>query len=46
MMRVPPTTARVCGSIYRGSDEENRIVVVPEPVAKPNGNGMHAQAVK
>jgi DNA primase len=45
-MRVPPTTARVCENIYRGSDEENRIVVVPEPVAKPNGNGMHAQAVK
>jgi DNA primase catalytic core len=46
MMRVPPTTARVCENIYRGSDEENRIVVVPEPVAKPNGNGMLAQAVK
>jgi DNA primase len=45
-MRVPPTTARVCGSIYGGSDEGNRIVVVPEPVAKPNGNGTHAQAVK
>jgi len=46
MMRVPPTTARVSGNIYRGSDEENRIVVVPEPVARPNGNGLHAQAVK
>jgi hypothetical protein len=39
VMRVPPTTARVSGNIDRGSDEENRIVVVPEPVAKPNGNG-------
>jgi hypothetical protein len=46
VMRVPPTTARVGGSIYRDSDEANRIVVVPEPVAKPNGNGMHVQAVK
>jgi DNA primase len=46
IMRVPPTTARVCGSIYEGSDEENRIVVVPERAARPNGNGMHAQAVK
>ena len=45
-MRVPPTTARVCGSIYGGNDEENRIVVVPERAARPNGNGMHAQAVK
>ena len=46
MMRVPPTTARVGGSIYEGSDEEHRIVVVPERAARPNGNGMHAQAVK
>jgi hypothetical protein len=45
-MRVPPTTARVCGSIYGGSEEENRIVVVPERVDRPNGNGLHAQAVK
>jgi DNA primase catalytic core len=46
MMRVPPTTARVGGSIYEDSDEENRIVVVTERAARPNGNGMHAQAVK
>jgi len=46
MMRVPPTTARVGGSIYVDSDEENRIVVVPERAAKPNGNGMYVQAVK
>ncbi len=46
MMRVPPTTARVGGSIYKDSDEEDRIVVVPERAARANGNGMHAQAVK
>lgn len=46
VMRVPATTARVGGNIYTGSDEENRIVVVPERAARPNGNGMHAQAVK
>jgi hypothetical protein len=46
MMRVPPTTARVGGSIYVDSDEENRIVVVPERAGRPNGNGRYAQAVK
>jgi DNA primase catalytic core len=46
MMRVPPTTARTGGSIYKDSEEEHRIVVVPERAARANGNGMHAQAVK
>jgi len=28
------------------TEEEHRIVVVPERAARANGNGMHAQAVK
>jgi DNA primase catalytic core len=31
---------------YKGQSAENRIVVVPERVARPKGNGMQAQAVK